>query len=708
MFGFSLGKYRVIVISITLFLVFDLGVLILNFFISSQIEQDAVSVNLAGRQRMLSQRMVKSLLEIERQLNNSASYDTEITELQNTFQLFDQTLNAFRDGGLATGGNRNAVMLDKIDKDEGIIILKDSYIIWEPYRKKLSALIEQDSITIGSLAIAAKYASANNLSLLKLMNDLTSHLETVAKDKAAFLRKIQVTGISLATINFIIILFHFIKQLRLGDLRLEEANKETNEILDTVTEGLFLLNKDYTIGTQHSKQLEGIFNRDDIEGLNFKTFLSSIVTEKTLRITVDYIDLLFGDRVSESLVASLNPLEKVEVNFSDSTGTFSTRYLAFNFNRVVKSDDQSHLLVTVADITEKVVLEKELKVSQHNAKEQFNLLIQVLPINPKLLMAFINTADKTLKSINAALEKPTKNQYDYKNKVNVIFRYVHALKGDATALGFKLMESKAHEFENKLSELQKSKELIGDDFLPLAIHLEETYKLLESVRLLFEKMADMREAIVAAEPDTASANDPETIADISTSTDWQSLTTYTEQLALKKGKKAHLDLENFTSRIPEKYQSPIRQLLIQLIRNSVSHGIESPQEREVAYKPQIAQIQAKLFIDNNGIYNLMYKDDGCGLQPEKIRQVAIDKGIYSTDQAKQLSEHELIKLLFKPGFSTSDTIDEDAGRGVGMDLVRNLINQMQGKLKISSKPGRYCQFTVAIPAWSEELEFISA
>jgi len=107
----STRKYREIIFSIALFLFFDLGVLVMNFYIATQIAEDAVSVNLAGRQRMLSQRTVKTLLQIQNE-QDAGNVPTEpLAELKRTYDLFDSTLLAFRDSGAVTGGAGQQVQL---------------------------------------------------------------------------------------------------------------------------------------------------------------------------------------------------------------------------------------------------------------------------------------------------------------------------------------------------------------------------------------------------------------------------------------------------------------------------------------------------------------------------------------------------------------------------------------------------------------------
>lgn len=102
--GTLLGKYREIIVAVGLFLLFDLTVLGLNIYTSLQVSSDAVSINLAGRQRMLSQRMTKSVLELDADARAGTSLSAAQQELQLSLQLFDSTLRGFRQGGAVTGG----------------------------------------------------------------------------------------------------------------------------------------------------------------------------------------------------------------------------------------------------------------------------------------------------------------------------------------------------------------------------------------------------------------------------------------------------------------------------------------------------------------------------------------------------------------------------------------------------------------------------
>lgn len=220
-------KYRTIFISAALFLTFDLGVLVPNFLISSQLKRDATSINLAGRQRMLSQRMTKALLQVERSRSNPSQLTQTQQELKKAVNLFDETLNAFSTGGSVTGGDGNTVSLNPVETEKAKQLVIQAQEIWSPYKTKIQPLIDnQANITDADISRAVNYAIENNLKLLDLMNQLTSEQERVADSKAGILQLIQTAGVILALTNFLILLTHSLRKLSDRDLALEKANKE--------------------------------------------------------------------------------------------------------------------------------------------------------------------------------------------------------------------------------------------------------------------------------------------------------------------------------------------------------------------------------------------------------------------------------------------------------------------------------------------------
>lgn len=136
--------------------------------------------------------------------------------------------------------------------------------------------------------------------------------------------------------------------------------------------------------------------------------------------------------------------------------------------------------------------------------------------------------------------------------------------------------------------------------------------------------------------------------------------------------------------------------LVHLVRNSVDHGIELPDERERAGKPRVGQVTLSAEQEGDHIL-LMIEDDGAGMDPEKLRQKAVEKGIYDQDAADRLTRTECYNLIFAAGFSTKDQISDVSGRGVGMDVVKTKIGQLNGMINVESELGKGSRIVIKVP-----------
>ncbi|NNF61416.1 MAG: hypothetical protein HKO55_00865 [Gammaproteobacteria bacterium] len=712
------GKYRAIVISIALFIVFDAGVLIMNFYIANQFARDATEVNLAGRQRTLSQRLLKALLQTDNALGSGNYIDVPLNELKSSFRLFDDTLNAFNKGGEVMGVDGDPVLVEALDDPYARRMLTETIEQWLPLREALQPMLAFDAKIDRSAelimtdagaelegdlfhAIMVATAEGRDTRLHELTNGLTVHMEYESTRRAARLRIIQVTGICLALINFFVILFHFIRNLNKYDAMIEQARKETGEILETVNEGLFLLDSEYRIGTQHSAALSGIFRRDNLGGVNLIELLRGIVPETTLNVARDYISLFFGKRVNQALVDDLNPLNEVEVHFGGDSSMFQTRYLGFEFRRVLVDDQLSHLLVTVNDITEKVALERELQESRARSSAQLDMLMDILHIEPEMLTDFLCGSERSLGKINSILRRPAKGIEVYKAKLDQIFREVHTVKGEAAALGLNSVEIHAHELEDLIAEIQERPSIRGSDFLPLTIKLDEVLGHIQSVRELVARLIDFRTAFDRSS--IAQVDDDQRSAP---RTDMSALMhNLAERIADEQGKRVNLHCVGLEGRhVPEAYRGPLKDMALQFIRNGVTHGIEPPGERNEANKGQVGRIAMKFMPLNGTGFEFSYRDDGRGLDLDLIRRTAVEKGFVTADQIDTMEERAVMALIFQRGFSTCEQVSTDAGRGVGMDVIRNLVNELNGKVRVSTARGEFTQFKITLPAIPSDMD----
>jgi two-component system chemotaxis sensor kinase CheA len=136
--------------------------------------------------------------------------------------------------------------------------------------------------------------------------------------------------------------------------------------------------------------------------------------------------------------------------------------------------------------------------------------------------------------------------------------------------------------------------------------------------------------------------------------------------------------------------------LVHLVRNSVDHGIEMPDEREAAGKPRIGTVKLGASQEGDHILLTIF-DDGKGMDAEKLKEIAISRGVLDADSAARMSDVEAFSLIFAPGFSTKTEISEVSGRGVGMDVVKTKINQLNGTININSAMGVGTTLEIKVP-----------
>jgi len=167
-------------------------------------------------------------------------------------------------------------------------------------------------------------------------------------------------------------------------------------------------------------------------------------------------------------------------------------------------------------------------------------------------------------------------------------------------------------------------------------------------------------------------------------------------LARKLGKKVDFAMEGLETELDRTVLDEISDPLVHLVRNAVDHGIETPEERVAAGKDEVGRIKLAAWREKNNII-IELEDDGRGLDVEKIKQKAIEKGIVSPAEADSMSEDEIKMLIFSPGFSTKDEATEVSGRGVGMDVVKTTVERLGGSVRISSEKGKGTRIRIHLP-----------
>ncbi|HEY0684281.1 MAG TPA: ATP-binding protein [Steroidobacter sp.] len=760
---FDLGRYKGIVIAITLFLVFIAILLAVNHGKAGVFSDNVAGVRFLENRAQQPRALYDATVELAQRLQNGEKIDEAVESVRKAAAAFDNSLNSLANGGMITDAENEILVLPAMTKPEAVEQLKAATRLWDGYKAKLDPILRFSGSPYvatqpapapapaatnakgaapaaapaaaatptvqlsprgrrlqGALNDLTQYGNTSHGQLAKVMTSLSNMVEADSRKQTGTLRYIQVGGMIAALLLLGAIFLFFTRNLRKEEAASNRQRKETQDILRTVNEGLFLLDKDLKLGSERSMALNGIFRREDFSDLTFDKLLKDIVPEKTLKTAMDYVALLWGERVNEKLVKTINPLNEVEVHFDNPAGGFDTHFLEFDFNRVKSEGSLSHLLVTVNDVTKRVMLSRELQDSQEKAQAQLDLLLRILHVEPDSLTSFLTDADVSLKMVNSILKEPAREESAFRAKIDGIYRQVHAVKGEAAALGLKTVEQRAHAFEESLNDLKGRPSLSGSDFLPLVVKLDDLFNHLAQVREMLSRLVDLHHAIaskrsagseVAAEKVdqwlagqdqtqvTKALTPPPDVAEATGAVGGleRTLEDLAARVASTQSKQVSLRCTGLDA-VPESYRRAVKDITIQLVRNAVVHGIEEPSERAKANKAEAGSLAVEFTPKGTDGFELIVQDDGRGLQLDRIKEVAVERGLITPAQAALLDPRQTMALIFRPGFSTADRVTTDAGRGAGMDLVRILVAELGGRVGLASAGGKFSKFKIWLPA----------
>jgi two-component system chemotaxis sensor kinase CheA len=491
------------------------------------------------------------------------------------------------------------------------------------------------------------------------------------------------------------------------------SNRLTDAILKTSSIGLFLMDAKGKVQPQVSASLGTLFRRQDFASLTVEKLIGPLVSAKTLSVVRTYMTRLLDPARGENDAA--NPLQDVEVKLTNADGSFTAAHYSFEFSSVDLPLEPRFWMVRVTDITARVQELRELEDLRVHVHTQGEILRSVLQAGGTRFGSFLQRTDASMKTINGVLKKPAREAGAFRHKLEETLEEVDRIRRDAAALKLSGLQSAAREFEDALQELRSRETLSGSDFLPLAVKLDSLYGQFALLRTLTSQAGPAREAEPAApearvtENGTQVIEAPEFLAELARQPSppahrmaavgslESTLTTLTDLVAQENQKTVVLEC-NGLDQVPPRYQATVKNVAIQLIRNAVVHGIESTAEREEAGKAAIAMLHLEFKSTPGNGFELSFQDDGRGLDPGKVRDVAVAKGLLTGEEARQLRDRQAIKLIFKSGFTTMPDTPGDAKHGSGMSLVRRYVHEAGGKIALASTQGQETRFKVTLPA----------
>ena len=682
----GLKRYQGMIISIGIFVVLLAGLLIYASNISSEVEEDSVQSYVAAEMG----NSYGELLENVQLLKLNTHQDPKSPLVQGALKrakesqdVFSRSLQATAAGGNYVSIDGKQYLVDASDKGEKKALLaemtkkwKDSKLIVDAYLKKA----EDPTADASLVDTALLNLQNNNARFAEITNFLLADKRAKLEQRAAQLKNVEIFGIVGAVLYLALFLTYFIRKLLTADKLADEAKKETTEIMDTVTTGLFLVDKNLTIGSQYSKQLETLIGQKGVGGKNLLDVLASFINTSDLNTANDFIGQLYNARTKERLIASLNPLIRQKVNIDEKE-----RFLDFNFRRVYHGKDIARVLVNVEDVTDAVLLEQKMEQEREQNDVQLEMLSTILQADRDSLNDFISNTNRHIQSINTVLKSQGEDNASLHGKVDAIYREVHSMKGESSALKLSGFTNMAENFEANLNRLKQTPRLSGENFLGLAVQLEELIRLNHTIEDLLAKIGSNAPIVLngneaAAAPRSNNSRYAMFVADI----------------AKRNHKEAAFTYSGLESTGSDTVDGVIGEIAIQLLRNAVVHGIETPDVRNKRGKLPVGHVHMSLQ-EQGDKFLLTVEDDGNGIDYDAIAQKAVNLGKYTLDEVAKLDKRKLVSLLFSPGFSTTDKSTEDAGRGVGLDIIKDRVVSLKGTVNVTSRPQGYTRFSFTLP-----------
>lgn len=336
------------------------------------------------------------------------------------------------------------------------------------------------------------------------------------------------------------------------------------------------------------------------------------------------------------------------------------------------------------------------QVEVETLRDQRDLYRSLLLSEPVALAAGMSCALASVDQLRKLLREPTRDSAAFHRKLERLLAELDALADALLSLHLPTIGGRLVNAQCALREIEVRPAITGNDLLPAMVVLGDLCSHItiaaDCASVHVPMIADEQAAMVLeagqrrAQPNLATA-----------------LTQLTDRLALEHSK--HVTLVTLgLEEIPEQWVSATFDMLGQLLRNAVEHGIESPEQRALQSKPAQGTLLVE-FIDRAGEgFELSIQDDGAGLDAKAIADIAVRKGLLTADLADAVEPSKLASLIFQPGVSTAP---DAARRGHGMQIVRDHVYRLGGRIRAATKPGRYTRFRVHLPSLAADSSALS-
>ena len=451
---------------------------------------------------------------------------------------------------------------------------------------------------------------------------------------------------------------------------------------DSLKIGIFFMDRNYIIQDHYSRYLEELLSIQGLAGKCFTDILSDSVTGKELGIIRDYFEMIFKGLFDQRTLEEINPFNEFQY-VCVKAGV--RKVFQCGFIAVQRARGEIFVLVTIYDITAEVELQRRLLEEEAMRHKEMQSTFELLQADRAAFKDFLDDAEYEFARIDKALEN---NALESGAVLVEVYQSIHAIKSNAITIGLNTFGDKVHNLESKIKKMRDEEgEIPFADMLDLTIEIERLSREKEGFKDTIEKIKSFGSG------DSRKHSDNILI---------DSLFRAAAKTAENMDKKVRfVEGEIDPEVIKMGPRRIIKGVLMQLVRNSVVHGIEKPMERLAKGKDETGTICLSIKLSGENIH-LRLTDDGKGFDFEKIHEKAIQLNLIPKASGITVNKDLLTNAIFLPGFSTVDSESVHGGRGIGLNLVRDRILELKGDIKLQSELDKGTEFNIFIPAGSRE------
>ncbi len=494
--------------------------------------------------------------------------------------------------------------------------------------------------------------------------------------------------------------------------KLAVALKANTTLLDNLGQGFMIIQKNGSIAPGSTRAVTTFFGTEPL-GKNF-TGLLQLDTKEASSVNT-WLELCFDSTLPFDSISELGPK-----SFEKLDG----RYIEMSYRPVYSENEKISEVICIAeDKTKERIFERKAY-----EEKEFSAFILNLITDRTQFHDFITATYDGIKKIKSDIASYTSAK---SLDVDSLFRFFHTVKGEAACFHVLTVRENAHLAENVLVQL-KSNDLALKDFkIDLdkacsAIELSLKQFVSENAELIGSAADDGFQTKTIKKEDLQTLEKKLKILLGKDSSDYQFFveTLLTEdianafekykkvslELALQQNKQIQFNIEKDKVHLAIDEFKPLISSCVHLFRNVVDHGIEDMDERSYSDKPEVAQIWLKfdeIADGSNKKIRICLEDDGRGVNPEIIRSKLISKRLKNETELNELSDYDIIQMIFLPQFSSLDSVTSISGRGVGLDAISTEVNKLGGQVWVESEVGKGSKFIIEFPLLNQSLSLVS-